>query len=115
MPITFTFDPEPDPSDEVATGSAWAAEQPTRHPSGIDIPAPPGPTVTAAEWLGLEPAAEVLRSQRLAAGLSQVALAAKAGVTQGYITQIETGRRRPTERVVAAYRAAGEGNIGGNG
>lgn len=43
----------------------------------------------------LEPGSNSLRALRLAAGLSQVKLAERAGTTQSYIARIESGRLDP--------------------
>lgn len=54
----------------------------------------------------LEPGSNSLRALRLAAGLSQVKLAERAGTTQSYIARIESGRLDPgtdmLERLAAA-------------
>jgi transcriptional regulator with XRE-family HTH domain len=45
---------------------------------------------------GVEDAATVIRRARRQAGLTQAALAARAGVTQPVVAAYETGRRDPT-------------------
>jgi len=58
-----------------------------------------------ADWLG---AAAVLRAARKRAGLSQVELASRAGVTQSVISAYESGRRQPSLPTLAALiEAAG--------
>ncbi len=47
-----------------------------------------------------------LRELRLAAGLTQAELAAKAGLTREGITQLETGRRRPAWETVLVLSEA---------
>lgn len=49
---------------------------------------------------------KILRRDRLAAGLSQEALAHKAGLHRIYVGMIERGDRRPTLEVVAALAKA---------
>ncbi|MCI0690025.1 MAG: helix-turn-helix domain-containing protein [Sporichthyaceae bacterium] len=60
--------------------------------------------------MGSDPitAAAVLREARRRAGLSQVELAARAGVTQSVISAYESGRRQPAmSTLVALVEAAG--------
>ena len=47
---------------------------------------------------------ENVRRYRVAAGLSQEELAARMGVDQGYVSNLEMGRRNPT--VVTVWHAA---------
>lgn len=46
--------------------------------------------------------AETLRSERLAAGLSQEDLAARADVSARHVSFLETGRRQPTLTIMMA-------------
>jgi len=48
-----------------------------------------------------------IREQRTALGLSQLALASRAGVTQGLIAQIERGDNKGSKHIVAISRALG--------
>jgi DNA-binding XRE family transcriptional regulator len=45
--------------------------------------------------------AQRLRAHRIAAGLSTRALAQRAGLTQGVVAGIETGRRKPSRETLA--------------
>lgn len=65
----------------------------------------PVPRLLPAESAPLT--ASVLRQARTDARLSQSAVAKAGGFTQGYITQVETGRRAVTEAVRQAYEKAG--------
>ncbi len=58
------------------------------------------------------PFADLLRSQRLARGLSQLALGAEAGLSQKHVSFLETGRSRPGRDVVLRL-ARGLGLAGG--
>src|SRR5215469_7296052 len=53
-----------------------------------------------------ETAGALLRQARVAAGLSQAELAARAGVTQSVISAYESGHRQPALRTLAALIAA---------
>lgn len=48
-----------------------------------------------------------LRSRRQAAGVSLRAMAARIGVSPAYLSDVERGQRRVTERVVAAFEGLG--------
>jgi len=48
-----------------------------------------------------------IREQRTTLGLSQLALANRAGVTQGLIAQIESGHNKGSKHIVAISRALG--------
>lgn len=49
---------------------------------------------------------ENLRTLRLARGLTQPALAEKAGIEQSYLSKLENGRSRPSEEVLARLAQA---------
>jgi SOS-response transcriptional repressor LexA len=55
----------------------------------------------AAETLG-----QRVRRRRKQLGLSQMALAERAGINQGYLSEIERGRRRPSRQVIEAVARA---------
>ena len=51
-----------------------------------------------------QPPALVLHRMRKASGLSLRALASRSGFSPSYLCDIEWGRRRATDKVLAAYR-----------
>ena len=55
-----------------------------------------------------ETAGALLRQARVAAGLSQAELAARAGVTQSVISAYESGHRQPALRTLAALIQAAD-------
>ena len=56
----------------------------------------------------METAGALLRQARVAAGLSQAELAARAGVTQSVISAYESGHRQPALRTLAALIEAAD-------
>ena len=56
----------------------------------------------------METAGALLRQARVAAGLSQAELAARAGVTQSVISAYESGHRQPALRTLAALIQAAD-------
>ncbi len=56
--------------------------------------------------MGSEQFASKLRELRIAAGLTQPALAAKAGLTKDGVAQLEQGRRSPSWETVLALASA---------
>ena len=56
----------------------------------------------------METAGALLRQARVAAGLSQAELAARAGVTQSVISAYESGHRQPALRTLAALIEASD-------
>lgn len=60
-----------------------------------------GPSISADERIG-----ERLKSARQRAGLTQQRLAAKAGIHQSFLSEMERGRRRPSRTTLRALAVA---------
>ena len=61
----------------------------------------------ANPWLGLEQAlGREIQHRRLQAGASQDELAASAGVTRNYVSELERGLKSPTLRTLSGLASA---------
>ena len=91
-----------------ATPCAPSHFQPDHHIGGILPPSARWPGVYLIGYIVDMPSGDVLKHARQAAGLSQAALAAKAGTSRTTLSAYEHGRKSPTlETTARILRAAG--------
>ena len=57
-------------------------------------------------WVAMSGIGERIKEMRLKRGLSQGELARRAGLTQGFIWQVEAGRKEPGKRALIALARA---------